>query len=72
MSRTLFGSVIAAANTGLVGLLIVRGVEPGWPLAAIIGGGYLFAGLLIDPAEFRAIAAKIPGLSSLAKPPEGE
>jgi hypothetical protein len=72
MSKTVFGCVVATVLTGLVGLIIWRDVQVGWPLAAVIGGGYLFAGILIDPAEFRTIAAKIPGLGSLAKPPEGE
>jgi hypothetical protein len=49
------GVGLAVAVLGLFGLYLHRGGDLTAVVGFTFGGGLLFCGLLIDPAEFRAI-----------------
>jgi hypothetical protein len=72
-TRSWIGVGFAAACFGLFALFIAKH-EVTAVAGLTFGGGLLFAGLLIDPAEFRAMVALIRGKpeSSYPPPPGGQ
>lgn len=63
--KTWIGVAVALAVIGLFGFYISKH-EITAVAGFVFGGGLLFAGMLIDPAEFRPLLDRLPG----RKPPE--
>ena len=70
-ARSWVGVALAVLVFGLFGLHLWRGGELTATAGFIFGGGLLFCGLLIDPAEFRSIFALWRGKPDYPPPPGG-
>jgi hypothetical protein len=69
--RSWVGVGLAVMVFGLFGLYLWRDGELSAVAGFIFGGGLLFCGLLIDPAEFRSVFAVWRGKPPEYPPPPG-
>lgn len=73
--RSYFGMILAVLVLGLVGLYIHKGGELTAVAGLIFGGGLLFCGILIDPADFKDVLNTLRGRTPAPPPlpggPEG-
>ena len=71
-ARTVFGMGLAVILFGIFGYFVHKGCAFNAAAGWAFGGGLLFCGVLIDPADFMTVLNAVRGTSNYPPPPGGK